>query len=154
MLPRLAMLLRFWPLCMHLFSSCAKGWNGEYSCTLWEKLKSSWLESNTAAMWSVLTLTPDCLGNFIADRILFFSYVAVLVDIESLQYGQQCFSNFPLLFWETLCPWLMSFAVQLDHRKKPLSCCISSWRVTVCDCHGEKERIDDSHGGRLGPAEP
>lgn len=47
-------------------------------------------------------------------------------------------------------PWLMPFAVQLDHRKKPLSCCLSSWRVTVCDCHGEKEKIDDNHRGRLG----
>lgn len=82
--------------------------------------------------------------SFLLIGLYFFLYVVVLVDIESLHYGQQCFSHFPLLFWETLCPWLMSFAVQLDRSKKPLSCCISSWRVTVCDCRGEKQRIDDS----------
>lgn len=46
------------------------------------------------------------------------------------------------------------FAVELDRRKKPLNCGRSSWRVAVCGCRGEEERIDGHHGGRLGAGEP
>lgn len=38
------------------------------------------------------------------------------------------------------------FAVELDCRKKLLSCGRSGWRVTVCGCRGEKERIDGHRG--------
>lgn len=76
------------------------------------------------------------------------------VEVGSVQYGEQCCSCFPLLLQKTLHPWLRLSAVASDCRKEPLSCCLSSWGVTVCECHQEKERIDGNHTGTLKAAEP